>query len=412
MRCPRCGTESDDRFCPNCGYEVGKRGSGTDRLKDLVSRFKNFFSLLAILTFLVVLIVNFAIMLWSLGWIPENMLDASTIIYVVLLVPVRIGSISGYPFVFYFFFLVGAVTLSFIMLFYTGGSDLGKHLKKSITSGLKDEGKLDSPITRLVFIFTAMIFVNYIYVIILLSQGTTPSSPNIDQLALWERIYSMTRAAVWEEILIRVVFIGLIMAVWGAIKGKKKNALRYIYGGFGTEDSFVLLPILISSTIFAVAHLGSWDLYKLPTTFIAGLAFGYLFVKDGLHSAILLHFIWDYMNIPLEIFDIPQGEYILGGFILLWMLVGSYFSYYYLKKGYRWIMDKRGASEEKVEVREEKKPKTAGVEAAYVCPSCGGNEAVYTDKGTLKCKRCGTEVEPVSQRYEKVEKDKGQWPPR
>ncbi|MGM0404741.1 MAG: CPBP family glutamic-type intramembrane protease [Thermoplasmatota archaeon] len=414
MKCPHCGRETEGEYCPTCGYKFeSSRENDSDNFKDILKKVINIFSVFALFLFLGYLVLNTSILIWSLEWIPQYLVHAETILYVVLLEPVGITEITGISFVLYFFILAFFVLISYILIFYLSIEDFIIYLKNTISSTGKKTNKIDSPIPRLSYIFMALLFFSYGYYMMLEGIGISPDAPGLDQFPLWQIIYLMTRAAVWEELLVRCVFMGLPMFFYIYSK-KRKWDWRYLYGGFGLKERFVIIPILLSSTVFAIAHLGGWDLYKLPPTFVAGLAFGYLYAKDGLHSAILLHFIWDFLSVPMRVFNIEYMEVYFGLLLLLWMAAGAYYAYYYSKLGIRWLKGKK--KEEPVKAKREEQPSIVvpGLSTAYVCPQCGNNKAVYTEGGKLECKRCGNKSEVnIDTSNKKVEKrnDRGSWPP-
>ncbi len=416
MKCPHCGRETEGEFCPTCGYKFeSKLGNNSKGYKDGLRKVINIFSVFALFLFLGYLILNTSILIWSLEWVPQYMTEADTIIYVVLLIPVGITEITGTAFVLYFFILTFFVLLSYIIIFYFGIEDFLGYIKKTVVSKGEKSEKIDSPIPRLAYIFMALLFFSYAYYIFLEGLGVSPEVPGIEQFPLWQIIYMMTRAAVWEELMVRTVFMGIPMFFY-IYKKKNKLDWKYLYGGFGLKERFVIIPILLSSTVFAVAHLGGWDYYKLPPTFVAGLAFGYLYAKDGLHSAILLHFIWDFLSIPMRIFDVPNIDIYLGLLILLWMVAGAYYAYYYGKRGIIWLSKKKKTDRSKVSKTERKKSSIVvpGLGSIYVCSQCGNNKAIYTDEGKLECKRCGnkseTKIDTSNRKVKKLE-NKRDWPP-
>jgi hypothetical protein len=46
-----------------------------------------------------------------------------------------------------------------------------------------------------------------------------------------------------------------------------------------------------------MAHTTNWGYWKAIPTFVAGLALGYLYLRKGIHTSIILHFSIDYMII-------------------------------------------------------------------------------------------------------------------
>ncbi|MBS3817657.1 MAG: CPBP family intramembrane metalloprotease [Candidatus Thermoplasmatota archaeon] len=421
MKCPRCGLEMENGRCPSCGYTTedvappSEGSSPSDSRKDFI---KNFVTILAASLFLGYLILNAVMVLWSVNIIlPETFVNEE-VIFIVLPIPIGLFKISGYWFATFYLFLVGTLLLSLITIFYTGIKDFFLYFKEVLSGRfdkIKNKDRLESPLLRLVCIFTALLFITYIYLLLLEFGGRSPTSPGLEDQPIWWQIYSLTRAVVWEEIVVRMAFIGLPMLAYAAIKGKRKLR-KYLLGGFGFNSWTPAILVLVSSSIFAMAHLPGWDIYKMFPTFIAGLAFGYLFVKDGLHSAIMLHFFWNFMSVPDKVVEISDFNLYLSLMILFWMIVGSYYTYYYIKKLAGWI---RGApkKEEKKVLEQEKREQasyTAGVDIGYVCPNCGYNNARYTEDDKLECERCGTKNDPTSnyaqQHTGKVSTDRD-WPP-
>ncbi len=358
-------------------------------------------TVVAVSTFLVLLLLNTALTIWSIELVLPETLVHSDYIFVVLLVPIGIIEVSGYSLTAFYLFLIVTLLLSLVALFYTGIKDLFSYFKEVLGGKfdkVKENDRLGSPFLRLVSIFTALLFITYIYLIALQMVGITPASPGLEELPLWQRIYSLTRAVVWEEIVVRVAFIGVPMALYALVKGKK-GLRRYLLGGFGFDNRLPVIFVLISSLMFAMAHLPGWDIYKMLPTFVAGLAFGYLFVKDGLHSAIMLHFFWNFMSVPDMLMDIGNYDLYIMFLILFWMVVGIYYTYYYVKKVSTWMnegpkLEEKGSPE--VYDDERAVRRTAGVTIGYVCPNCAFTKALYTNEGSLKCKRCGHESDPKS----------------
>lgn len=112
--------------------------------------------------------------------------------------------------------------------------------------------------------------------------------------------------------------------------------LGYILGGgfrIGPLEAFFITG---SALMFGYAHVAGWDLWKLLPTFIAGLGFGYLFLKVGIHAAILLHFSFDYLSL---------GQSLLPGFelmglllLVLWTIVGAFYFGHYTVQAVKWLM--------------------------------------------------------------------------
>ncbi|MDR1690990.1 MAG: CPBP family intramembrane metalloprotease [Candidatus Methanoplasma sp.] len=140
-----------------------------------------------------------------------------------------------------------------------------------------------------------MMLINFISVFIVIMTGTEITTPSLGSEA--EQMFLLADASVWEEIIARVLYIGVPMTVISLAITRKKESLKCLFGGFGMSLTAVAL-ILISSAVFGLAHSPGWDgqTWKIMTTGIMGVLIGYIFVRFGLYAAILLHFITDYLS--------------------------------------------------------------------------------------------------------------------
>lgn len=183
--------------------------------------------------------------------------------------------------------------------------------------------------------FTIVLIFSYLYTYILSYFGISMGAPSFGR-EIWERVYLMLQASVWEEIVTRVMFIGVPLAFIQYRRGKSKN-LRYLLGRYGTDDRIVIYLILISSLIFATAHVGGWNWWKFPQTFFPAILFGYLFVKDGLHSAILIHFLWNFMGVTQLIIGHEIYNILFFMATVLWLCAGVYYLYVYSNELFYWL---------------------------------------------------------------------------
>ncbi len=395
-----------------CAYEAQNTSeNGPSDLEVLKTRFKTFLFIITIVSFTIFLFLCIIVLAGHISVILPETLVHSTIVYVVLVFVIPIAEIGGYYFGAYTVFLILCVLISFAYLLYVEGSRLYSYYRRRAVSKKEKFSLTDSPISRLAFTFSALLFISYTYLIILQMAGITTRTPSLQDRELWEMIYALTRASVWEEITIRVVFIGLPMALYVGLKGRV-DLKKYILGGFGLNERFIIWPILFSSSIFAFVHLSSWDFYKLPPTFLAGLVFGYLFAKDGLYSCILFHFAWNFTSVfnrlPFGLGDM------IGIFIIITIFLGVYFSYRFTKKGITWLIQPVSEIRQPRVSKEHDGGKTTGVSAGFVCSNCGNHTAIYTKEGKLKCKRCATESDPLSSESKEnlsAVEMKREWPP-
>ncbi len=409
MECPRCGKEMEGGRCLWCAYDSrGESNGKPSNAERIIERSKHLLKLLTIFSFLGFLIVNVAVMLWSAGSIIPETFEAGTVIFVVLIFVIGLFEVTGYSFTIYYIFIISCVVFSFLYLSHFNLSDLPRLFKRDKNGISKIKG---SPITRLAFSFSAMMFLYVVYQIILELANVSIRTPGLGDYETWRMIYAITRASVWEELVIRVVYLGLPMMLFAMLKGEK-DLKKYLTGGFGLKERFVIWPIIFSAVIFAFAHLASWDIYKMIPTFLAGIFFGYLFAEDGLYSCILFHFAWNYTSVYSRL---PTGWIeAVTVLMLIWVLFGIYFTYYFSKKLMIWLVRPVSEIREPRAKTEEEKQKTAGLSVGFTCSNCGNHTAFYTTDGKLKCKRCGTEhdpTSPVAQEGLGVKERKREWPP-
>jgi hypothetical protein len=140
-----------------------------------------------------------------------------------------------------------------------------------------------------------MIVINFVLVVIWMMGDNDVTTPDFGDNI--ERMFLFADASVWEEIISRVLFIGVPMMIISFIVTQKKESLRCLLGGFGMSTTALVL-IFISGAIFGIAHYSGWDNqeWKVIATAIMGIFMGYVFVRFGLYAAILMHFITDYLS--------------------------------------------------------------------------------------------------------------------
>lgn len=200
----------------------------------------------------------------------------------------------------------------------------------------------------------AVTFVQVAIVLLLTAIGPPPSSP-ISPTAgnTWVLLFELANASVYEELVFRALLIGAPMALGSllmsvatgrrtAIGGSPlAHAARYLAGGNlrATSSKEALLAgwVLLfgSSTVFGLAHAPGWGWWKVVPAMIAGLAFGYLFLRHGIGAAIIAHFVSDYTSsltyegvggITLSLFTdlLFLGLAIAGAGFLLWYVIDAW----------------------------------------------------------------------------------------
>jgi hypothetical protein len=388
----------------------------------------------SVLALAILMTVNVAIVIWGIALIYPHM-DRHIYLYVITPFITNFAELGGWAFMFYYVFLVSAITASFIWLVYRSVRPLKAEL------GGKVPEKGHSPLYIVGTIFLAVMAFNVIFYFLVNALGIVPNTPSFETRELWQLIYGLAAASVWEEIVSRILLIGVpLLLIDGFIRMSRPEAKmrrlsphspasrwpwrrmprvgdgmnivsRYILGGgfdIGRKEAVLLV---FSSIIFGAAHLFSWDAYKIFPAAIAGLAFGYVFLKLGVYASIILHFAFDFLSVPLSVWpDSILVTLLIGIIVLVWVAAGIPFAMLYFSKGIGWLLGRRIWPD----VPEEPPRSAFAIPAAYpaplptyspspyptggpqaprdpgpgfVCPNCGNREAIYQDGG-LTCTRC------------------------
>lgn len=153
----------------------------------------------------------------------------------------------------------------------------------------------------------------------------TPT-PGLDILSsenpIWLRMFTLAEASVWEEVSGRIILIGIPLAIVGFIRTKRISSIRQVFGGGNNFGGLEVFLIVLSGSLFGIAHLG-WGPWKVLPTFIHGLLFGYLFIKVGLHATIVMHFFFDYTAFLPELTGVGNWTYFF--FFLTMLALGGFF---------------------------------------------------------------------------------------
>jgi membrane protease YdiL (CAAX protease family) len=342
-------------------------------------------------------------------------------IFVVLPIFVTVLTLSGYSLFAYYIFLLFAIVASVAWVFATSARMFVKEMQG------KGKPREHSSLFDTFALLCATLFFTYATVLlVILIQGDTGTTPSTGTLA--DTLFLLANAAVWEEIAVRVLLIGIPLLIIDTILRYKfrNKPYRYILGGgfkFGVVETVL---VVISAIVFGIAHwVGGWPAWKIPDATVAGLAFGYLFLKYGLPSAILLHFANDYLTMPTEVFDSSTGG--LGILtillVLFWALLGSVLFAYYVIRVIEFFSNKtffenkpagvgipgidprlQGPYPQPYSYAPHQQIQPAyqaqtgvvtpgptvghGYSGGYVCPSCGYTQARWSE-GKFQCLRCG-----------------------
>ena len=105
-----------------------------------------------------------------------------------------------------------------------------------------------------------------------------------------------------------------------------KDDRRYSRGGGIELNALTLLLIIFSASVFSFFH-ATWYWLSLVLSFPLGCAFGYLYVKKGIHASILLYLMFTTIDLPVSAF----GEMALVDITWTMIQIGALtFGVYYL----------------------------------------------------------------------------------
>jgi hypothetical protein len=144
-------------------------------------------------------------------------------------------------------------------------------------------------------LFGSTILITVAYNLIIGLFGSGIDSSWIDDYTDIDLKFLLAEAPFWEEIVSRVLLIGVPMAVLAVLITGKRESFKCLLGGFEMSKVAILF-ILFSGLMFGIAHNGGWGIEKVFPTVIQGIALGYLFVRFGLYASMILHFLTDYLS--------------------------------------------------------------------------------------------------------------------
>lgn len=252
-------------------------------------------------------------------------------IFIITPVPTAILSISGAALQFYYVFLLAAMGVSVVYILCGAVGPLSRFARDRDSEAVKNTALFEMAV-----LFAALYAIQFAFILLVQAAGVDTESP-IDDSDLIALMYSLLNAAVWEEVVSRVLLIGVPMLFAGLIV-KKEGAKwwRYLIGGFGMSRG-VIIFIFFSAAMFGLAHVPGWDLWKFVPTFLFGLIAGYLFVKYGVYATIAMHFLTNYLMSSDWMFG--DGGVTIGLVMFGVMILGIPYVWVYSKRGFRYLRD-------------------------------------------------------------------------
>lgn len=408
--CPRCRMMIPDEaiFCPHCGTKLKDAPllpppyvplPQSSTLLDVGRGVASYTTLVL----LVLIAINVGIVIGSIGLVLSDLEGLKFTLFLIVPWIVELLEIGGLALTAYYLFLVVAIVGSFLWL-------IRKSLVRFLGElRLRSSSNGHSPLYIVGTLFFSLIALNFYYYIILGAVGIVPEIPDFGDITIWETVFLLANASVWEELITRVLLIGVPLIFVDLARRGKMRWVNYLLGGGFKLGKPELALLVFSSTMFGLAHLTTWDIYKVLPTFIAGLALGYLFLRVGLYAAIMLHFAVDFASVPIELTQSLAVTLAIGILTLVWIAVGSCYFYYYAVRAIGFVLNKdlwpprflRAKPQPMIYTPQRiHPPSTGGVSPTtptygsweqgfgFACRYCGNTEARYQD-GDFYCLRCG-----------------------
>jgi CAAX amino terminal protease family. len=277
--CPQCGRDYNfgSRYCGCCGCSLANEDT---QEKDSLNSILLFATIVVAFILLVELICLFV----KTPDILDLLSGVSFKLYF-MLIDSHVAVLSGWSLQAYWIVIIISIAVSSVYALYR------------FVNALTKKEKTEPENTGMFWVSNSIcfsLFFAFILVVILSILGQEMTSP-FDDTSDTELMFLSANAALWEEILSRVLIIGVPMTLASIFITKKASAFKCLFGGF-EFSLFAVVLVVLSSVLFGLAHSG-WDQsWKIVQTGVLGLFLGYVFVRFGLYASILLHFITNYLT--------------------------------------------------------------------------------------------------------------------
>ncbi|MGQ9582876.1 MAG: CPBP family glutamic-type intramembrane protease [Thermoplasmatota archaeon] len=372
--CPRCGRELPDASpglsCPSCGRQPGGGPLELDdealtpvvsivtaegpRWRAVLLTLQHLARAAALLIFALALLTMVAALGVGVTEVfagaPGS--DAGMGLYILAPSPMVFASLSGGALLGWYVALVLAIFCSLALLAWRERAAMGQRLLVLLKQLRAPDRRSSEGLVQIPQLFLAVFFFDELFMLVVEASGNTPQAPDFGSFPRWYLYLTLAHASVYEELAARVLFIGLPLLVAYAfahssrpagglrtidyLRSRTRRGLRsYVLGGGFDVGPLEALFLVASAVMFGLAHVPGWDLWKVLPTFVAGLAFGYLFLTVGLHAAIVLHFSFDYLSLGLDL--LPGAGALWAPVLALWMVVGAFYFGHYIAKAFGWL---------------------------------------------------------------------------
>ncbi len=256
--------------------------------------------------------------------------------------------------------------------------------------------------------FALNLFLSYIYIVLVASIGHPITSPFTEGTSHFlSYFFSVTNAGLYEELISRVVYIGLPLFIYYAwsTHGKRSPSRptklpwwRIIWGGgyrFGKPEIVVLV---VSSLIFGIAHVGSWDVSKIPQAALGGVFLGVLYLRFGLYADVLFHFSVDSPGVVMTgIYGSPLATSgsndLYYVFLFVFLAAGAVVALAYTVKLVRMLQKRKGNTVSAIPAiasPSDTQQSQGNLKGSSSCPRCGSLDSNLLYDDIYRCNSCGT----------------------
>ncbi len=151
-------------------------------------------------------------------------------------------------------------------------------------------------------------------------MGIRVTSPDFAAIPGGQLWLLLMNAGFWEEIVGRVILIGVPLVLWRRITWSERcHALMFGPDRKGfTRDGIVL--VVLASVAFGLLHLPGYGAWKVPPTIFAGLMLGIAYLRFGLIMPVLIHSMID-VSVAHELVLQDTSFEIVGHLVVITILL-------------------------------------------------------------------------------------------
>ena len=297
----------------------------------------------------------------------KKFMNLPFIVFVIIPTPVPLFELPGIFTYYYMIFLLLLITIFFIYAI----------MNLSIN-------RENSALFKIAEFFALNLFLSIVYFEFINSIGEPVHVPITNSVPFYINFYELTNAGLYEELITRVLYIGIPLFLYYRYKGIKMPWYRIIWGGNYRLGKPEITVWVISSVIFGIAHSAAWDWSKTPQAMLGGFLLGYLYLRYGLFADVLFHYSIDASDAILTtalgspvansstqgILGLEYLVFIIGGIV-----VTANYIYLLVTGKYK-----------------EDRPHNKIIKVSQVptCPNCHSTNATLIYDDIYKCNNCNT----------------------